>query len=287
MPDTVLVPPDITIIGGGGGSGSGPNPPRIVSLCEATTSSNVKLLAAGIVQAPVTGSWAVAYFTLYRAALPTGPWTAVVAGPQFLSTVALENFLFDVDPNFGVEMWYAATATDTAGNVSGISNVVPYTAATSYPTGSGLVLPSSAYGPYPLLGQDVFVSPLTREGVVGPNGDLLGVNGLQCWAQDLRLRILSDKGELPLHPDYGLVKGKLIGSGQSKPAVQAQLLKTAVYDCIKADPRTYRIDYVAIYNANYGGLADSWVIKYQAMAIGVEDALLANIVYPYYLPAAA
>lgn len=271
--------PDLIIVGGVGGGVGSPNAPLMVSIAQASG-----IIVVGVRQNPISGNWPVATFNLYRAPSSTGPFVKVGSGP--ISLYALQTFLLDNAPVYGQEEWYAASAVDTVGNESQLSAPVPYSAfnPNATATTSGLQVASispSAYGPYPLLGQDVFLDPLTQEGVIGPNGDLLTVNGLECWAQDLRIRMLTEKGQILLHPDFGLSRGKVIGSGQARPVAQALILRTKIIDAILADPRTYEVQNVIIQEYD----AYSWIVGYQAIAIGVEDPLKANLVYPYYLAA--
>jgi hypothetical protein len=238
--------------------------------------STTSVLVFGCAQNQVTGANPVVSYKLYRGNTATGPFS-LQTDLEIISPFSIVTQLYDNDPEFGVEHFYVATAIDSKGLESAPSNVLYYTASLVQ---IGLVAGSfspAARGSYPLLGCDVFIDPTTKEGVVGPNGDLLTVNGLECLAQDLRLRILTDIGELTLHPTYGLSKSQIIGSGQAKAQVQAQLLRVAVIDCIRQDPRVYSVIDVTVSQTNY----DSWIIAYTIMAINVEDALRANMVYPY------
>jgi hypothetical protein len=104
----------------------------------------------------------------------------------------------------------------------------------------------------------------------------LTVNGLALLGQDLNTRIRTKIGELVFHPDFGLFGG-LIGSGQSDPATMANTLRTRVIDAITADARVYQLDEVIIAHPYF----DGWQISYLVYAIGVEDPLRGNLVYPY------
>jgi len=250
-----------------------PNPPIIVSISQTQTA-----IVCGVEQDPVTGSFPVVSLLLYRGPSPTGPF-ATQTDAEPISTVVVVNDLYDKAPIPGVQEWYVALAVDSQGNVSGPSNVVSWTFATNTnPIFPGPFPPgSAALGPYPLLGSDVFLDPIQKEGRVGPNGDLLAINGLNCLAQDLSTRIRTEIGELPYHPSFGFSKGKVIGSGQAAPEVQAQILRSDVMDCLLAEPRVSQVLSVEITQSTY----DSWIITYVVMAIGVEDPLGANLVVPY------
>lgn len=262
--------PDITIVGGGTGTGSvGPNAPAIVSISQASG-----VVVVGVVPNPVTGNFPVSQFQLFRGPTSSGPWTPYTA--QDLSKTAIENFLFDQSPTVGVLAYYTAIAVDSQGNESADATPVPFIAFNATNPNAPNIQVSS-FGPYPLLGQDVFLNPLTREGMIGPNGDLMVVNGLECLAQDIRIHLLTERGELLLHQDWGFGRGKIIGAGQAKRDVQAQILRADVIDVLNSEPRVAEVLAVSIsvYDEN------SWLIGYEIMAIGVEDPQRLNMVYPF------
>jgi hypothetical protein len=250
-----------------------PNPPIILSISQTDTA-----VVCGVEQNPVTGSFPVASLLLYRGETPTGPFD-LQTDAEPLSTVVLVNDLQDRNPTFGVQKWYVAVAVDTMGYVSGPSNVATITMDNPNQIQPGPFTPgSAALGPYPILGSDVFLDPTILEGRVGPNGDLLCINGLNLLAQDLSIRIRTSFGELPVHPSYGFEKGKIIGSGVANSQAQAELLRTDVIDMLLAEPRVAQVLSVEVTQATY----DSWIISYTVMAIGSEDALKANLVVPYF-----
>jgi hypothetical protein len=260
----------------------GPFPPAILSVSQAsrfegTTSS---VIICGVAQHVTTGAYPITKFKLYRSLSALGPFS-LLTDTEAISAYVIVNQLYDYAPVFGTQYYYVATALDSQGQESAPSNVVFYTAALQGVIGSGNFSPA-ARGPYPLLGCDVFVDPTTGEGVIGPNGDLLTVNGLECLAQDLRIRILTEIGELRMHPAYGLSKDKVIGSGQAKPQVQAQIFRADIIDCLTAEPRVFQVLDVQISQSDIY----SWIIAYEVMAINVEDPFRANLVYNYYGPTA-
>jgi len=267
-----VINPTLNVVAGTGTGSSGPNPPIIISLTEAS-----QIMLVGVVQSAITGAFPVAAYNLYRST--DGVSYENVANKQIQNWV-LQTLVFDDAPVFGARAYYYATAVDTQGNESEPSNITYYTA---QETLTGIIemrrLSAAAFGSYPLLGSDVYIDPLTGEGVIGANGDLLTVTGLSCLAQDLRLRILTEPGELFLHPNYGFGKASVIGSGQASPQVQAQILRADIVDVLNAEPRVNAILAVEIDQSS----SDSWIISYDVMAIGVEDAQNFNIVYPYFL----
>jgi hypothetical protein len=233
-------------------------------------------LVFGVAQNPVTGSYPITSYKLYRGNSVSGPFSLLIE-LEPISAVTIVTQMFDENPIFGVEKYYVATAVDSAGFESGPSNVVYYTASIIL---LGLAVGSlspAAFGNYPLLGSDCYLDPTSCEGVIGPNGDLLSVNGLECLAQDLRLRILTEVGEIRMHPTYGFGKGKVIGSGQAQPQVQAQILRADIIDVLTAEPRVYQVLSVNIDQTD----AYSWIISYDVMAINVEDVAHFNMVWPY------
>lgn len=262
-----------------------PLPPTILSVSQASNrnfdGTTTSVLAFGVVQNKLTGISPITQLKLYRGNTPNGPFT-LLRDIEVISSFSVVNQLFDGVPEFGIERYYVATAVDQRGVESAHSNVVFYTASLAV---LGLLpgsLSPAARGPYPVLGCDIYIDPTTREAVIGPNGDLLTVNGLEFLAQDLRLRILTDVGELPLHPTYGLSKSKVIGSGQAKPEVQAQIFRADIIDVLRAEPRVYKVLDVQISQADQF----SWVIGFDVMAVNVEDVQRLNMIYPYFKAAA-
>lgn len=183
--------------------------------------------------------------------------------------------LFDSAPLFGTRVYYQAV--DSGGDQS---NTLYFQAVQNPPEDVAASISPTAFGPFPLLGSDVFLNPVTGEGVIGPNGDLLSVNGLYLLAQDLRTRLLTTQGELLLASDFGMSKQRLIGSGQGDPIAQAQLLQTQIINVLELDPRVDHVQDVEIYQA----ALDAWIISVTLVAIGAEDAGLTNLVWPYFTP---
>jgi hypothetical protein len=258
---------------------SAPNAPIIASIDQASGT-----IVVGIAQNKVTGSNPVVQYQLFRAPTSGGPFSLLDSEP--LSKVAIVTFAFDPAPILGVQQWYAAASVDAQGQTSGLSAAVSWSAFSS----AGIPLPSNisaaAYGPYPLLGSDAFLSSYIGEGLVGPNGDLLTVNGLECLAQDLRIRLFTEVSELVLQPSFGFWRGKLIGSGSASSRAQAMYFETRLKACLAQEPRVSQVLSVTIRQNDY----DSWSIAFVVMAIGAEDALRLNQVVPYGVlvtPAAA
>jgi phage baseplate assembly protein W len=159
------------------------------------------------------------------------------------------------------------------------SNSLYFQAVDNPPADTAASISPAAFGPYPLLGSDVFLNPATGEGVIGPNGDLLSVNGLYLLCQDLRTRLITTQGELLLHPDFGMSRQRLIGSGQGDPVAQAQLLQTRIISVMELDPRVDHIESVEIVQV----AMDAWTVSVTLVAIGAEDAGLQNLVFPFFL----
>lgn len=254
---------------------AGPTPPRIRFISQALSGLR-PLVVVGVEQDPVTGGAPIVAFNLYRAPTPVGPYALI--DTQLISTLSVVNQLFDANPIVGVNQTYAATAVDSSEYESGYSDlqgaaVLPLLVGTGpFPAGA------PALGPYPLLGSDIFLNPATGEGVIGPNGDLLTVNGLYLLAQDLGIRLRTEIGELAMHQDYGFMKGKVIGRGQANPALQALNLQADVIECLYGDARVASVLDVAVSQQG----ATGWLISYTVRAIGVEDTLQANMVVPFW-----
>ncbi len=211
-------------------------------------------------------------YTLYRATSASGPWTQVDA--RLPSPCSRWTNLFDATPLFNARAFYYAAIDGPLP-----SNMLYFVA---HPAPAPIVasgtLSAGAFGSYPLLGSDVLLDPVTREAVIGPNGDLLAVNGLECLAQDLRTRITTQQGELLLHPQFGLTRERLIGSGQSNPAAEAQMMVVRFIDAITADPRVLSVQSLTISKVAW----DAWLVDFTLVAIGSEDPQRLNLVIPYY-----
>jgi hypothetical protein len=181
--------------------------------------------------------------------------------------------LFDENPLFGQRAYYYVT--DNFGDESAtlyfqaIENPVPATPVS---------LSAAAFGPYPLLGSDIYIDPSTGEGVIGPNGDFLSVTGLYCLAQDLRTRLITTQGELLLHPDFGLGRQRLIGSGQGDPVAEAQLLQVRIIQLLEADPRVDHVTDVQIVRV----APDAWTVAVTLVAVGAEPSGNTVLTFPYY-----
>lgn len=234
-----------------------------------------KIIAASVEIPSLVQVSPVAGMRLYRMPID-GDWELV--DDRTLDTNSRWQNLFDLKPLYALSTSYTATAYSVDGTESPKSNIVQYVAiANPLPLTPARGISAAAFGPNPLLGSDIFIDPNTGEAVIGPNGDLLTVNGLELLEQDLRTRLLTNPGELVLHPTYGFIGASLIGSGQSDPVSMSQLLRTRVIDCLMAEPRVLSIDQVVITRPQF----DNWQISYVVYAIGVEDPLQANLVFPY------
>lgn len=257
------------------------NAPIIASVAQATsTLSNgiaSSILVFGVQLNPTSAGNAFVQYKLYRGVTAAGPFNHV-CDDSFLSPITLTTQLYDLAPNFGVTRYYVATGLTASGFESAQSAVIYYTASNQI-LGPIVAAPISAaaFGPYPVLGSDCYLDPTTREGVIGPNGDLLAVNSLECLAQDLRIHALTEFGELPMHQTFGLQKGRVIGSGQAGRKTQAMIFMANFKDMLRSEPRVYQIINVQVYEYD----AYSWIVGYDVMAIDVEDSLQLNFVYPF------
>jgi hypothetical protein len=240
--------------------------PTLLAIGQATG------MVVAVAQPPTSVTEPITTYELQRATDPEGSWTTVdTRAPSSLSNWVN---LFDPSPLFGTRAYYQVV--DDFGDQS---NIVYFQAVENPPVETAAAISPAAFGPYPLLGSDVFLNPATGEGVIGPNGDLLSVNGLYLLAQDLRIRLLTTQGELLLHTDYGMGRQRLIGSGQGDPVAQAQLLQTQIIGILELDPRVDHIEDVAITQV----AMDAWTVTVTLVAIGAEDAGLMNLVFPYFL----
>lgn len=183
------------------------------------------------VRPPDVRTDSVVTYTLYRAPVASGPWTQV--DQRRANPMSRWVNLFDPSPLYGATAAYYAMIDDGSqtNTLSFIAQQVPPAIQSS----AGFS--SAAFGPYPLLGSDVYLNPATGEGVIGPNGDFLTVNGLELLGQDLRIRFITEQGELLLHQTFGLAPNRVVGGGQANPVAQAQLLRQYIMDAVLSDPR--------------------------------------------------
>jgi hypothetical protein len=245
--------------------------PRLVMVGQAQG------IVVGTAAPPFLIPYAIKTYRLYRAQSQAGPWIQVdERKPAPLSTW---NNLFDPAPTFGIPALYACTSVDVNGTESVLSSPLPFTAIQNPPPiTAASSISKGAYGQFPLLGSDVYIDPYTREAVIGPNGDLLAVNGLECLAQDLRTRFTTDQGELLLHPTFGRTRDRIIGSGQADAAAEALKLQTRFIDTCLADPRVNSVYDIAIDQVS----SDAWTISFTIEAIGLEDPQRLNLVFPFF-----
>ena len=245
-----------------------PNPPTIRFIAQVAGSVQV-----GVAQASTTGTYPIASFRLSRTTQPTLPGR--VLGLFALSDFVLTTPCTDTAPVIGFEQWYSATALDSQGTESTPCAPMPFTAFN--PSTVANPISAAALGPYPFLGSDVFLNPTTGEAVIGPNGDLLTVNGLELLAQDLRIRILTTLGDLPMHQTFGFAT--VIGSGQAGAQAQAQILQANVIDALSQEPRVNSIVSVLVTQLD----AFSWAVAYtvEAKTLPGLDPLYLNAVLGY------
>ena len=209
-----------------------PNAPSIAYIAQVSTGIGV-----GVRQSLVTADQAIVSYNLYRSLTGSSPWTLVAS--SVISATLLTTLLVDSSPVLGLEVWYAATSVDALSAESARSSSWTFSAAGPEQVGAGSSISSAAFGPFPLLGSDVFIDPDSGQAVIGPNGDLVTVNGLACLAQDLRIRMMTTPGELPLHPLFGFPDP--LGHAQAEPEIEAQILAANLKDTLVLDPRVAAI----------------------------------------------
>lgn len=74
--------------------------------------------------------------------------------------------------------------------------------------------------------------------VVGSNGDLILVEGAECVAQALMLRLRTALNSLPMHPEYGsALMTRLVGLKMADPALVLALVNTETRKLIASDRR--------------------------------------------------
>jgi hypothetical protein len=106
-------------------------------------------------------------------------------------------------------------------------------------------------------GTDDGILELTGNG----KGDIKLAKGLENIKQMLLLRLLTPKGSLPLHPDYGSDIQEIIGNKNTVET--ANMLNTTIENCLDADSRILNsaLDRYTIDDTYY---TSSWDIKLQS-----------------------
>lgn len=77
------------------------------------------------------------------------------------------------------------------------------------------------------------------------NGDLGLSVGIECLRQDLLHRLLTPKGSIPWHPNYGSEISSLIGNKMTPENVE--LIQVSVQECIYEDDRIEDISDISVY----------------------------------------
>lgn len=93
--------------------------------------------------------------------------------------------------------------------------------------------------------------------------DFLLISGIDNFAQALRLAVLTERGSMPMIPDYGL--RQMIGLKST--GATATLLRLALNETISADPRTQRITRIAVTATD-----DVVEVSADVVPIGAENA---------------
>lgn len=115
------------------------------------------------------------------------------------------------------------------------------------------IIEPDKYGDYG-LGLDLMVLPNTGsiystnmdEGQLqANNGDLSLSVGIDCLRQDLLHRLLTPKGSIPWHPNYGSEISNLIGDKMISENVE--LIQVCVQECIYEDDRIEEITDITVY----------------------------------------
>lgn len=126
------------------GTGARPSPvaPDIETI---SLVGGVILVAAS--PASISGPFQVVQLRLYRGPGMEGPWTGFPA--QNLSALSVQTLLFDWNPAYGVQQFYAISAIDVDGNEGGLSSPVAYAASWNQATQENL-----PFGSVPALATD-------------------------------------------------------------------------------------------------------------------------------------
>lgn len=102
--------------------------------------------------------------------------------------------------------------------------------------------------------------------------DLRAVSGVDNLIQAILHRMVTEKGELPYHPEYGSLLPKLVG----KPGTQKniRLLETeAIATCLE-DPRVESVYGLTMQYAGFGAYAVEFTVK----PIGINSAVRGNFI---------
>ncbi len=100
-----------------------------------------------------------------------------------------------------------------------------------------------------VLPNSVAFSTIFTEGqIVATNGDVQMAVGIDCLKQDILHRLLTPKGSIPWHPDYGSEIPDLIGAKMTPENLE--IIQVSAQECIYGDDRIEDIPDMSAYTHN-------------------------------------
>ena len=108
-------------------------------------------------------------------------------------------------------------------------------------TGALILVPASTAAAYTTDDALIFERDIRLDGgeVAISDGDFAGVEGLGNLRQAIRHRVVTDRGELIMHPEYGSKLRLLIGAGNN--AIAGQLAAEYARAAVASDPRVQSV----------------------------------------------
>ena len=124
-----------------------------------------------------------------------------------------------------------------------------------------------------LLGVDLLVTSMGDLQVNYGSGDVRVVQGVPNLQQALLYRLLTRKGELPHHPEYG--SNLQLHVGKVLDDTRVNLIRLEVMQTLLADPRVKEVQYLQVQTD-----ADAVNIDGSLGVIGQSDSVPLNLVIP-------
>ena len=244
------------------------------------------------VTGPTSSSWTVPQgFLFAQPPLPNGGYQV-----QYKATVAMQGG----SGTASVSVPVVCTQAGQVGNCgpsmvtvivsSGLpssaaaTNAAPFTngaAPNVLGPGGTLLIPASLSKPGPapqaqtgwltLLGGTSLRLATDGDLVVGPDGSLSLVSGGDNLLQNWAMRVLTQRGDFPLHPGFGTELDALMASGK---ADATDLILADIRESIQADPRVATVTDVAVVPA---GLATTLQVTATVVPVGQNTNIPLNV----------
>lgn len=240
------------------------------------------------VSGPTSSSWTVPVgFLFAQTPLPNGGYQVQYAATQAVSggsgspsvTVPVACTQVGVVGNCGPG---AITVLVSSGLPSSatVTNASPFASGASprvLGPGDTLLIPPSlsAPGPAPqsqtdwlsLIGGTSLALSTGGDLIVGANGSLATVSGADNLLQNWAMRVLTQRGDFPLHPGFGTELDVLMSSGKQDAT---DLILADIRESIRTDPRVTDVTDIAVTSA---GLPTTLQVTATVVPVGQQTAI--------------